>query len=241
MLMVTLFLTVLSCRYMQDHYSLGSKTGYILFVIGVVSSNVIIFTSVIQSIWHSSSFAMLFAQINDIEQASKRDYTFDFQAFRRYFLKYLLIICGTCLLPVIVVLVSKLTNWTGYLVLLSFLLLRSLSLLSIIHCLFYVGLYDFMLKSFVKYVDDRGTNTLLDMAVHLRGTKFLKSEFNHYKLLHFKLWKTGQTIKHIFGWTLTVILFQNFMYGLFCVYYSLIVLGMHGICSEMLRKLRKCV
>lgn len=93
-----------------------------------------------------------------------------------------------------------------------------------------------MLKSFVEYVDKRGTNTLLDLAVHIRRTKLLKSEFNHYKLLHFKLWKTGKTIKQIFGWTLTVILFQNFLYGLCCVYYSLIVLAANGVCAEMLRK-----
>lgn len=240
-LIVTIFITIITCEFMVYHYSYGSRTGYILFVIGVAGSVSIVFTSVIQSVSHSSSFALLFAQINDIEQASKKDYTFDFQAFRRCFLKYIFIICGASFIPVLVVLLSKQPTWKSYIVLLTFLLLRMLSLLSIIHCLFYISLYDFMLKSFVKYVDERGKDTLLDMAVYIRSPKFLKSELNHYKLLHFKLWKAGQTIKNIFGWTLTIILFQNFMYGLFCVYYSLVVLSTRGVCAEMLRKSSKNV
>lgn len=235
-LIVTIFLTAMSCKFMNYHYGLGSKSGYILFATGVLSSVSIIFTSVIQSISYSSSFALLLSQINDIKQASNKDYTFDFQAFRRCFLKYLSIILGSSSLPVMVVLLSRLSNPYSYIALLTFSLLRMVSLLSTLHCLFYISLYDFMLKSFVEYVDKRGTYTLLDLAVHIRRTKFLKSEFNHYKLLHFKLWKTGKTIKQIFGWTLTVILFQNFLSGLFCVYYSLIVLYANGVCAEMLRK-----
>lgn len=241
MLMVTIFITIITCELMVYHYNYGSRTGHILFVVGVTGSVATVFTSVIQSVLHSSSFALLFAQLNDIEQASRKDYTFDFHAFRRYFLKYIFIICGSSFLPVLVVLLSKQPTWKSYIVLLTFIFLRMLSLLSMTHCLFYLCLYDFMLKSFVKYVDERGKDTLLDMAVYIRSSKYLKSELNHYKLLHFKLWKAGQTIKNIFGWTLTIILFQNFMYGLFCVYYSLVVLSTRGVCAEMLRKLSENV
>lgn len=65
MLIVTIFLTAMSCKFMNYHYGLGSKSGYLLFTTGVLSSVSIVFNSVIQSVSHSSSFALLFAQIND--------------------------------------------------------------------------------------------------------------------------------------------------------------------------------
>lgn len=234
MLAVTTFLTIISCTFINYQEKFSSRIGSVLFVIGISTSISIVFTSVVQSVLHSSSFAMLFTQINDFERTITKDYLLNVQTFYRCFLKYLFIICGSSLLQVATVVRFKHLTWDQPI--LTSVILRTLSTLSTIHCLFYICLYDFMAKSFAKYVDDHGANTLQDTTGHIREEKFLKKEFDHYKLLHFKLWQIGNTIKQIFGWTLTVILFQNFVYGLSCVYYSLLVLFANGFDAEMLRK-----
>lgn len=238
MLTLTTVLTVLSVHFSIYQQNFGSKTGYTLYIVGAINSVTIVFTSLFTSIVHFDSFRLLFMQVNDMEQAIKKDFKLDYQAFRRYFLKKMLIICISTFVPIAVVMWLKVPTWK--LPYFTFILLRALAALSIIHCLFYICLYDFLLKSFVKYVDERGTNTLLSMSVHIRDAKFLKNEFNHYKMLHFKLWTIGKTIKQIFGWPLTVILFQSFIYALFSMYYTLIVSFAKGFDTDMLRKFSEC-
>lgn len=237
MLLLTTLLTLLCFNYVVNDLSYRFESNYLLFWTGILSTASVVFTSVILSSLHTTSFAQLFSQINAMDLDSQMNFIIDFPAFRRQFLKYLYIICVSCLMPVSVI-VARPPNWANFMVMSTFLSLRILSVLNVLHVLFYITLYDFMLKSFVQYVDGRGTNSMMDVTLHIGGARpqFLKTELNYYQMLHYELWKIGKTIKRIFGWTLTVILFQNFFYGLFCVYYALLVMGKRGICYEMLRK-----
>lgn len=219
------------CVYLAVHYYSGGEVGFTLITTNAISTMIAILVTVVQSVSHLSSYALLFTQIDDIERTANEEYVFDYQAFRSSVFRYFIIIGGAGSLPLAAVLISKLKFWANYTFPVLWVMLRILSLMSIVQCVFYLNLYNFLLKSFVEYVEVRGRSTSWSRAVD-----FVANEFFHYKLLHFKLCAMRKTIKKMFGWSLTVLLLQNFSLGLFCVFYMILTLDSHGLSREMFRK-----
>lgn len=217
-----------------------TTTGSVIVFIGLLSYVSTVFISVGQSLFHSSYFALLFTQISAIEQTSRKNYSFDFQSFHRnYFRQSYVILISSVLPSFITYYLGSSASVTYLLVVMFSFALKFMTLIPIYHALFYIHLLDQMLKSFAKYVDVQATTAVLEIATNPRRcqAKYLKSELNYYKLLHFKLWEAGQSINNIFGWTLTTVLMQHFVHSLFNVYFTLIEVSekadIHGV-------LRKC-
>lgn len=214
-------------------------TGCIILIANLVITLISISTSIIQGALHSKSYELLFMQIADVEEVVRKEYVFDHKAFRSYFFKYAFVIIGSGLMTFIAAIMSSFAQnltWKSFIFAIFFLILRTVALMSKLQCVFYIGFYDFMLKSFVHYLSERGHNNLFDSVDHGRRNQSIKDELDHFKLLHFKLWTIGKTIKQIFGWALTVILFHNFVHALLCSFRVILTLDSRGISSDMLRK-----
>lgn len=233
-----LLTTFLSAKRLNFIFGFESYTnsGSVIVLIGSLSYVAPIYVSISQSLLHSSEFVMLFAQINAIEQASRGKYSFDFHAFRRKYLRQLCIILAVNFLPSVLTIVIE-PESRNISVMVIFLTLRTLTLLPVFHVLFYIDLIDHLLKSFTRYVDTQTTNALSEMddSLRERRSKFVNSELNDYKLLHFKLWEAAQSINNIFGWMLNTILLQFIVSVLYNVYFTLGALG-ENFSSVVLRK-----
>lgn len=240
--MIILLTTLLTAIRFISKFRDGrfTTTTYVIVSIGLLSYVSTVFISVGQSLFHSSYFALLFTQINAIGQTSRKNYSFDFQEFSRNYLRQTYVISIACVLPsLLTYYLGRSANVSYILIVLSYFALKFMTLLPTYHALFYIDLLHQMLKSFAKYVDVQASTGLMEKANNPRRChlKILKSELNHYKLLHFKLWEAAQSINNIFGWTLSTILIQHFVSSIFNVYFTLIMIGekadIHGV-------LRKC-
>lgn len=237
LLLLTAVLTIIKC-VITFHGDSFSSTGSVIVAGGLVSYVSTVFIAVGQSLLHSSQFAMLFTQINAVERSSRKNYNFNFYAFRRRYLQQVIVNFAHFVPPVVTFLASSSSN-TNYFIVTAFFTLRILTLLPVFHVLFYVDLLDQMLKTFGRYVEMQATTALTEMVDNLRGcrSKFAKNELKHYKLLHFKMWEVAQTMNSIFGWTLTAILLQYFISALYNVYFTLAKLGDEPNVVDVLRKL----
>lgn len=232
-ILLTTLLTAIRCisTFRDGRFT---TTTYVIASIGLLSYVSTVFISVGQSVFHSSYFALLFTQINAIEQTSRKNYSFDFQAFSRNYQRQLYVISIACVSPsLLTYYLGRSANVSYLLIVVSNFALKFITLLPTYHALFYIDLLDQMLKSFAKYVDIQISTDDNPRRCHL---KFLKNELNHYKLLHFKLWEAGQSINNIFGWTLSTILIQHFVGSMFNVYFTLILIGEQADIHGVLRK-----
>lgn len=237
-LSVTFILTVLKSVIMLEAKSYGSAgTVIVLFTnISYVSS---VFISTSRSLLHSSCLTLLFTQVNSFEKLSRKSYTFDSRKFRRNYGRQVSVNIVVHIMPSLAPFFIRSITWRFFSTMAISAVLRVLAFLPTYYVLFYINLFDQMLKSFAQYMNEQVNITIKVLAKEPSAScsTLLASELHHYKLLHFKLWEITQTINTVFGWTLVTIILQYFVMALNNMYYILIVLGKdYSGVDEIIRK-----
>lgn len=243
----TTVVTVVVCLYSsfwdQLTYTLSSGFSKVInaqnaIILAVDSFT--IFIAVCQTIFLSPYFSQLFAQISNIEMLSRKKITWDLLGLRRFLQRRMFYVCAGYLLPYSSILLSKPPTATNLTLLTCDFTLKTLTLISYFQVLFYIELFNHMLRSFVSYVETRALKTTATnvMTVYSRGSdeKSLQLELYYFKLLHFNLWEFAQSINYLFGWILVIFILHHFVFIVFIFFHTCVVLLNPTNWKEIIRK-----
>lgn len=247
LLLLTSTVTVVVCWYSsfwdQLTYTLSSGFSKVINAQNAIILAVDSFTIFIaagQTIFLSPNFSQLFAQINNIEALSRKKINWDLHGLRRFLRHRMLFVCAGYLLPYSSILLSKPPTATNLTLLSGDFTLKTLTLISYFQVLFYIELFNHMLRSFVRYVETRAIKTTVAsvMAIYSRGSdeKFLQLEMHYFKLLHFNLWEFAQSINYLFGWILVIFILHHFVFIVFIFFHTCVVLLNPTNWKEIIRK-----
>lgn len=216
------------------HYTSYTFLDYLIIVLCISSMVLSVFTAVSQSIALRPQFVQLFQQINAIESLTYAKFTIDFHAFRCYYLRQISIIFGVCVLAMILGSVFlRPTNPSDLTVGSSVVSLRFVTLITLFHLLFYVCLFQYFVRAFVRYVEIQANASKANvitaadvLAVKKKGLDVRNAiiELNYFKLIHFNLWEICDTMNQVFGWTFTAVLLQLSTYSIYSVYFAFVLL-----------------
>lgn len=228
LLVMSTFFTVVTYVLLID-FGYYNNLGYPVIVMNASTQLLTIFVAVGQSILLSPYFAQLFSQIRVVDQMEHRKFSIDLPAFRYSLLKRFILTCTAYFTGLTVTFIIKSVTWSNVAVFMSLFTLRSLTVLIVFHMVFYIDLFECIIRAFVQYVEQQATTTITTAAisivnVHDGDIQHLMSEFHFIKFMHLHMWEISQTINNLFGWTLIVICLQYFLYAIYCVYFSLILM-----------------
>lgn len=242
LLVLSTFFTVVTYVLLLD-FGYYNNLGYPVVALNASTQLLTIFVAVGQSIFLSPHCAQLFAQIRVVDQMEHRKFSIDLPAFRCSLLKRFILTGSAYLLALTVTFIIKSVSWSNVAVFMSLFILRSLTVLIIFHMVFYIDLFECIIRAFVQYVEQQATTTITTSAVSIVNVqdgdiRHLMSEFHFIKFMHLHMWEISQTINNLFGWTLIVICLQYFSYAIYCVYFSLILMiSSTSNAAEILRNL----
>lgn len=240
LLIVTTLLTSVTYILMID-YSTYNRLGYPVVAMNASTQLLTMAVAVGQSIFHSSYFVELLSQIRVVDQMEQQKLVIDLPSFRRSLLKRFILTCTSYLFALLLTFIIKPVTLGNAVVFMCLFLLRSFTVLILFHMLFYIDLFDCIIRAYVQYVDKQATAITTAAAVPLLNIRDgdirnLMSEFSFIKFMHLHLWEISQTINNLFGWPLVVICLQYFLYAIYCVYFSLILMiSPNASVAEILR------
>lgn len=227
LLAVTTILTMVTYIFMAD-FSLYNTLSYPVIAMNASTQLLTVIVSVCQSIFLSPYFAELFSQIRVVDQLEFRKFSIDLPAFRSALLKRFILTCTSYLLALTLTFIVKPLTWDNAVVFMCLFLLRSFTVLVVYHMLFYINLFDSIICAFVQYVKRQATTTTTTTItmIHFQDgdVQNLLSEFHFIRFMHLHISEISQTINNLFGWSLVVICLQYFLYAVYCVYFSLILI-----------------
>lgn len=228
LLIVTTFFTIVT-SILKMNYSTYSRSAAPVVAMNASIQLLTMAVTVGQSIFHSSHFVEFFSQIRVIDRLEQQTFTIDLPSFRCSLLKRFILTCSfysSALLLTLILMQLTLSNVVVFIILF---LLRSFTVVIVFYILFYIELFECIIRAFVLYVEKQATATTTAAAIPLVNIRDgdihnLMSEFSFIKFMHLHLWEISQTINKLFGWPLVVICLQYFLYAIYCVYYSLILM-----------------
>lgn len=246
LLIITTIVTIVVCIYSSTWdkltYTLSSGFSQVIIVQNAIILTVDSFTILIavgQAVFLSPHFAHLFAQINVIEHLSRKKITWDLFGLRRFLIRRMFYVCAGYSLPYISILLTKPATASNLILLGGDFQLKTLTLVSYFQVLFYIELFNHMLRSFVKYIEARATTatttSVMTVSNHDSHDKSLQLEMYFFKLVHFNLWEFAQTINYLFGWILVVFVLHHFVFIVFIFFHTCVVLLNPSNSKEMIR------
>lgn len=230
LLICTIFVTIVVCFYSSFWdkltYTLSTSFSQVLnaqnLIILVVDSFTVLIT-VGQTIFLSPYYSQLFTQINIIENLSRKKIEWDLFGLRRLLIRRMFYVCAGYILPYISILLMKSPTMANLILLSCDFTLKTLTLISYFQVLFYIELFNHMLKTFVKHIEKRAATTAIPNVITIYSRdpneNLLKLEIYYFKLLHFNLWELSQTINNLFGWILFLYLLNYFLYSIYIFFH----------------------
>lgn len=189
------------------YFTRNTFLDYLVIVLCISSLTFTIFIAVTQSISLRRHFEQLFQQINVIDLLTRNRFTINFSAFRRYYLRQICTIFASCLAALCGTLILRPAHRSDLTTSMSVVCLRFIILITMFHLLFYVCLFQYIVRAFVRYVELQATAlSTTSMAstnvlpIQWRGpsAKNMIIELNYFKLIHFNLWEICDTINNVF-------------------------------------------
>lgn len=231
----------LNSNFILD-YAVSSGFKRILLTLLVLSLAILpinIFVAAGQTVFLQSHYEQMYAQIEVAEQLLRSRMVLHFQDLHRSLLRHTYIICGAYLLPYLAIVATKTLTSKNMLIMGCDVIMTYLTLTCYFHAIFFIRLLNYMLKTFVKYIEVR-TLTIANAITFDSETSIvtlMSAEMFYYKLVHFNLWELSQVINQIFGWSLSVYLLEQFLYAIY-VFFHLCIVGLEPINSKgLLREL----
>lgn len=248
LLIATTLITIVSYSFVTE-FSVANRVGLPVIVVNTTAQLLTMFVAIGQSIFLSPRLTELFLQIRTIDQLGNCKLSIDLVALSRSLFYRLLLTSGAYLMAIVLTILLKQLTWSNVVMFTSLFILRALTVLVVFHMLFYIDLFDSIISAFVKYVDERATTYLTATTnaatsvsavsiINFRDADIrdLMNEFNFIKFMHLHLWEISQTINSLFGWSLVVMCFQYFLYAVYCMYLSLILMiSPYSTIAEILR------
>lgn len=245
-LLVIIVAAAIATCLLIHHIACNTFLDYLIIILCIFSLTFTVFVAVSQSISLRKQFVELFQQINMIELLTQDRFTMNFPAFRRYYLRQISIIFAACFVELLGTIIIKPKNQNDLATSLTVVSLRFVTLITMFHLLFYVSLFQYIVRAFVRYVEIRAiastttpsTTATNVLAYERRGTnaRDVIIELNYFKLIHFYLWEICDTMNNVFGWTFTAMLFQLSMYAIYNVYFAFVLLMVPRLENESMRK-----
>lgn len=221
----------------------------VVIIICVSSMTFTILIAMSQSISRREQFAELIQQINMMETLTRTRFTINFRAFRRYYLRQIIIIFVSCIFAFVGTLTLRPIEPGELTITLTVVALRFVTLITVFHLLFYICLFHYIARAFVEYVEKQAnsfehsaTTTFLPPQWGALDARNLIIELDYFKLIHFVLWEISDLINKVFGWTIAAVILHLSLYFIYNVYFALVLLFAPKFESESMRKLKlKCL
>lgn len=244
-LLVTMMTTAVATCLFMFYFTRNTFLDYLIIVLCISSLTFTVFIAVIQSISLRGHFEQLFQQINVIDLLTRNRFTINLSAFRRYYLRQIFTISASCFAALCGTLILRPAHRSDMTTTMAVVCLRFVTLITMFHLLFYVCLFQHIVRAFVRYVEIQATapsttsmaNTNV-LPIRKRGpsAKNIIIELNYFKLIHFNLWEICDTMNKVFGWSFTAILLQVSTYAIYNVYFAFVLLITPKLANEPLRE-----
>lgn len=242
---ITVATSITTCiyKYVQD---LSVEWGHSTFFINTSTLIFTVLVCVIQTAFLPRYFAAICWQLSIIERISWRTIRFDMIAFRRHFMRRVVITLISFAIPIVLKMYLKPWTLSSFSVTIGLAILRALMFMILLQAFFYVDLLDHMLQCFVHHVSLRAATATTTVArtVTFRSpaAKQLKADILHFKVLHFNLWEISEKINNLFGWTIFMIFLQHLIYASYNVYMAYFLITHQGdYHTNLIACLRECV
>lgn len=163
----------------------------------------------IQIIFLSPQFGKICSLVSIVEHASTRKIDFDADAFKRRFIRKVLMIVLAFILPLSSMFYSYGSWRIAHFGVMG---LKALVVLILIQALFYILLLDHMLECLIRHIQKQATAIMEPTTINNSTTSQLKSHLMHFREVHIHLWSLSQRINEIFGWIIVIIVLQYFIW-----------------------------
>lgn len=230
-IVVTIFVCLYSSFWDKLTYTLSNDFSKVINIqneIILSIDTITIIVAVAQTLFLSSYFAELFAQITTIEHLSRKKITWDLYGLRRSVIWQMFCVCAGYMLPYTAILLTKPITANFLILLGGDFILKSLTLISYFQIIFYIELFNHMMKAFVKSIEDRAMITTIPNVMTIGGrnadARLIQLEIYYFKLMHFNLWEMAQTINYLFGWMLVIFVLHHFIFIVFIFFHTCVIL-----------------
>lgn len=217
---------------------------YIVVALCISSMSFAVFIAVSQSISRRMQFVKLFQQINMFELLTRNRFSINFLSFRRFYLRRMLTILAVCLSALCGTFLRRPVDPMEFATVYTVALLRFVTLITTFHILFYISLFQYIVRAFVRYVEIHATassptaTTSNALPIQWQGlyARNMIIDLNYFKLIHFVLWEISDSLNKVFGWTIAATLLQVSVYCIYNVYFAFELLYAPKTENESIRK-----
>lgn len=204
----------------------------------LVSDIMKVIATMIQSFVYSRTLCSILFAFRHVDRlfVNLEQWSFDYRFFRKPLIIKIITIVVCYVLNVGSFAISNIPIQNGFWQSVIFKFWHLASAISFIHIIFYVDLLGYHLQQLNLCIQNKSTqNRLGRTAKRLHMTR----KMMNLKLIYFKLWEISQQINATFGWTITALLFQQFLNSTYCLYW-LIFLSVQRVTNTIaiLRKLK---
>lgn len=219
--------------YLILRYTQNTFLNYVVIVLCVSSMTFTVFIAVSQSIFYRVHYVKLYQRINTFELLIRNRFSINFPAFRRYYLRQISIVLISCISALMGTLLLRPDNLSDLTTTLTVATLRFVTLITVCHLLFYVCLFQYLVRAFVDYVEIHAITSSQSTATDINvipiqrrrmDTRNIIIELNYFKMIHFVLWEISDSINQVFGWTIVAVLLQLCFYAIYNVYFAFLLL-----------------